>query len=545
MKAFQGISIASGLVVGRVRKFTRETKGLSRLIETPEKEKVRLAKALESAQQELTDLIELANPSEQDIFTFQQCLLEDGGLLQEAYDYVTAGAGAAAAMERTGKIYSDRLASIGDEYLQLRSVDVLDACQRVVDILDGRSRQKLLLNHPVILASDIFLPSDLFAARPDMLLGLIASQGSAQSHAAIIARSLGIPCLAQVGDDFLENCDGHVVAINGNAGLAILDPDSQTRQEFVNEIYRKQRQDEALGELRKKPCLTKDGAAFALMANCYYPEDITFAMDAGAQGVGLLRTESLLSGGNMPSEVEQYTFYKACIAAAKGKELTVRTFDLGGNKEVEYVSGIKLATNGLGLRGIRFSKQHPQFFETQLCALLRASAKGPLQIVFPMVSNLDDWIFAKLAVARCKTMLERSKIAYGNDIKLGIILEVPSACLMVEEFIEAGCEFFCIGMNDLVQYVHAADRNLSILEPYYQANSPAVKKLIDLTVAIAKKHNIPVSISGLPVSSPEHAKDYLRAGIRTFSMSSDCLLSTKQLLLDSYSGDLEQLSAQL
>ncbi len=546
MQKFKGTAICPGLVVGRVRKFTRTITGLSRLIDTPEKEKERLNEALVTAQLELEDLIEQANPEEKDIFTFQICLLEDNGLLEEIGTYITAGAGAAAAVERAGKIYADRLLSIDNEYLQLRSADVLDVSQRVVDILDGRSRKKMLLSHPVIIAADTFMPSDLFTVPSDMILGLVASHGSGQSHASIIARSLGIPCIVQVGDEFLKACDGLVAAMNTETGDVILEPSAAIRQEFVNAIYEQQRSSETLDVLRAQPCITKDGASFELMANCFFPDDITFALEAGAQGVGLLRTESLLSRGNtIPDEQLQYEFYKSCVKAARGTPLTIRTFDMGANKELEYFSGIELPTHGLGLRGIRFSRQHPQFFETQLCALLRASAKGPLQIVFPMVSNLDDWLFATLAVERCKTMLERRKVPFDKNIKLGIIMEVPSACLMAEEFIAVGCQFLSIGMNDLVQYTHAADRNLSLLEPYYQASSIAVKKLIDLTVQAAKKHGVPVSISGLSVSSPEHARDYLQAGIRTFSMSADSILSVKKHLINSYSGDLARVYQNL
>ncbi len=547
MQEFKGISISPGLVVGRVRKFTRTSMGLSRLIDTPEKEKERFDAALATAQQELDELITRANPEEQDIFTFQSCLLEDNGLLQEALHYIEAGAGAAAAMERAGKIYSDRLLSIDNEYLQLRSADVLDASQRVVDILDGRSRQKMSLSHPVIIAADHFMPSDLFVVPTEMILGLVASHGSGQSHASIIARSLGIPCLVQVGDAFLEACDGHTAALDSNNGVLILDPSTHVRQEFVNAIYEAQRQSENLDLLRAEPCITKDGASFHLMANCFFPDDIAFALEAGAQGVGLLRTESLLSKGNLPGEEEQYQFYKACVLAAKGTPLTIRTFDAGTNHQraIPFLDEPSLPTHGLGLRGIRFSRQYPQLFEAQLCALLRASALGPLQIVFPMVSNLDDWLFATLAVDRCKAMLTRRKASFNPDIQLGILMEVPSACLMAEEFIALGCQFFCIGMNDLVQYTHAADRNLSTLEPYYQTNSLAVKKIIQLVIQAAKSRHIPISISGLSVSSPEHAKDYLQAGIRTFSMSADSILSVKKSLLNAYSGDLARVYQNL
>lgn len=545
MKEFKGISISPGLVVGPVRKFTRKRNGLSRLIGTPEQEQERLHNAIATAQKELDELMECAGPEEKDIFTFQSCLLEDNGLLEEIGSYIAVGAGAAAAVERAGNLYADRLRSIDNEYLQLRSADVIDAALRVVDILDGHSRKKMSLSNPVIIASDSFMPSDLFTVPSEMILGLVTSHGSRQSHASIIARSLGIPSLAQVGDEFLNTCDGQIAALDANNEQIILEPTAEIRQTFMNAIYEQQRNSASLDRLRALPCKTRDGAPFELMANCFFPDDITFALENGAQGVGLLRTESLLTGGAMPDEKTQYDFYKACVAAARGNPLTIRTFDMSFEKEARYFEGETQPAQGLGLRGIRFSRSHPQFFETQLCALLRASAKGPLQIVFPMISNLDDWVFATLAVQRCRTMLDQRGLAYDKGIKLGMVVEVPSACLMAQSFINIGCQFFCIGMNDLVQYTHAADRNLSALEPYYQSNSPAVKKLIALTVQAAKARNIPVSICGLSVSSPEHAKEYLQAGIRTFSMSADSILQVKKVLLHALSGDLARIYENL
>ncbi len=545
MKEFNGICVAPGIAIGPVRKFTRSKNNFSRLIESVDKEKVLLSEAIETAQEELVLLIERAHKGEKDIFVFQSCLLEDDGLLNEATRYIEACAGAAAAMERVGQLYAERMQSMESEYMQLRAVDVLDVCQRVVDILDGHTRQKLTLSHPVILAAESLMPSDLFGAPDGMILGIAASHGSTQSHAAIIARALGLPSVIQLGDAFLEDCDGKIAALDAGKGTLLLTPDADTRQEYMKRIYENQRHDSSFAALRAQPCITKDGASFTLMANCFFPEDIAFSMESGADGVGLLRTESLALHGQIASESQQYDFYKACLKAAQGKPLTIRTLDIGANQNTGDLSSKRQPSHALGLRGIRFSRAQPRLFENQICALLRAGARGDIQVLLPMISCLEDWLFAMKAVARCKELLRRRKVTFNENMKFGMIMEVPSACLMAEEFIEMGCEFFCIGTNDLVQYTHAADRNLSALEPYYQTNSLAIQKLIGIVMHAAKEADIPVSVSGLSVSSAEHAISYLQQGVRSFSMAPHNILEVKQQLLNAYSGDLARVYENL
>ena len=485
MKKYQGISVSPGLVLGQVSLLKRETYLFNRSQHSPEKEELVLEEAVRIAQNELDSMAGRSAVSEQAIFTFQSMLLEDDTFMGEVRSYIQAGTGAAEAMNRVGQRYADKLLAMTDNaYLQLRNVDILDVTQRVVNILAGRPRVLLTLDHPVILAADKLMPSDLFSIPSGMILGIITSEGSSLSHAAIIARARGIPSIIQVGRDFLDDCDGRIVVLDADTGSCILDPDADTRQQTVSRICSRQQAEEDVLEtpVRTMPCRTRDGAGFELLANCFGPEDIGSALKLGAAGVGLLRSDYQILAGNAFDEQEQYYYYAACIAAAGGKPITVRTFDFGSDRTLSNVYKGDQSAH-LGMRGIRSSLRQPRRFENQIRALLRAGTIGPLRIVFPMVTSVVDW----------------------DDV---------------------------IGTNDLTQYTHAAGREVTSAERYFQPTSKAMYKLIRMTVDAAEAKGIPVSICGLAAGDPANAVQYLHMGLRSFSMGPQNLLSVKKALLE-------------
>lgn len=286
-----------------------------------------------------------------------------------------------------------------------------------------------------------------------------------------------------------------------------------------------------MGQLHALPNRTKDGQPFELLANCFGPEDIDTAMQSGAQGVGLLRTGYMMLPGRILDEQEQYFFYCSCLAAAKGCPVTVRTFDFGSDRTIsDAYQGLQ--SSKLGLRGIRNSLRQPHQFETQLCALLRAAARGPLRVMFPMVTNVEDWDAAMRVVERCREHLRERGVAFNEDTKFGVMLSVPAACLTAEEFVEHGVDFLVVGTNDLTQYTHAADRELASAEHYYRPASKAMKKLITMVMDAAKVRNVPVTICGLAVGNPANTVQYLQLGLRSFSVSPQNLLNVKKALLE-------------
>lgn len=532
MRIYKGVSASPGLVVGQVSRLERHVETFENGPFNPDREQQMLTNAIHTAQTELESMAERSASTEQAIFLFQSMLLEDEGFMKEVRSYIAAGIGAAAAISRVGNRYADQLANMADNpYMQLRSVDVLDATSRVLNILGNRPRVWLALDHPVILAADILMPSDLFSVPSGMILGIITSEGSGQSHAAIIARAMNIPGVVQVGRDFLDDCDGRTVILDATGGQCTLDPDAAARQQAETRICELQRENEEMGQLHALPSRTKDGQPFELLANCFGPEDIDTAMQSGAQGVGLLRTGYMMLPGRILDEQEQYFFYCSCLAAAKGCPVTVRTFDFGSDRTIsDAYQGLQ--SSKLGLRGIRNSLRQPHQFETQLCALLRAAARGPLRVMFPMVTNVEDWDAAMRVVERCREHLRERGVAFNEDTKFGVMLSVPAACLTAEEFVEHGVDFLVVGTNDLTQYTHAADRELASAEHYYRPASKAMKKLITMVMDAAKVRNVPVTICGLAVGNPANTVQYLQLGLRSFSVSPQNLLNVKKALLE-------------
>ena len=532
MKVYKGFTASPGLVLGQVSRLDRPPLVFGEGPFHPEQEKQALEDAIKVAQQELDEMAGRAAPSEQAIFLFQSMMLEDEGFMNEVAFQIKAGVGAAEAMDRVGRRYAAQLAAMKDNaYMQLRSVDILDVTQRITNILCHRIRSWLALDHPVILASDLLMPTDLFSVPAGRILGLITAEGSGQSHAAIIARSLNIPGITQVGEDFLKDCDGREVILNATEGECILDPDAAARQSAITCICEMQRQNKELNAQLELPNRTRDGEEFELLANCFGPEDVGTAMESGASGVGLLRSSYMMLPGRILDEQEQFYFYSSCLAAAQGCPVTVRTFDFGADRTMaDAYQGVQ--SSKLGLRGIRNSLRQPRQFETQICALLRAAARGPLRVMFPMVTDVEDWDAAMHIVEHCRQSLRERGVPFNEKTPFGVMLSVPSACLTAEEFVAHGCDFLVIGTNDLTQYTHAADRELASAERYYRPASPAMKKLIAMVMEAAKAGSVPVTICGLAVGNPVNTVQYLQMGLRSFSVSPQNLLHTKKALLE-------------
>ncbi len=532
MKICKGVSASPGLVLGQVSRLERHVETFSTGPFDPERELRQLEDAVRTAQSELDCMAERAASTEQAILQFQSMMLDDEGMMNEVRFCIKAGISAAAAMDKVGQRYADQLANMKDNpYMQLRSVDILDATSRVINILGNRPRMWLALDHPVILAADRLMPTDLFSVPSGMILGVVTTEGSGQSHAAIIARAMNIPGIVQVGPEFLDDCDGRTVILDATKGECILDPDAAARQQAEARICELQRENEEMRVLGRQPGYTRDGAAFELLANCFGPEDIDTAMQSGARGVGLLRSSYMMLPGRILDEQEQFYFYSSCLAAAQGCPVTVRTFDFGADRTMaDAYQGVQ--SSKLGLRGIRNSLRQPRQFETQICALLRAAARGPLRVMFPMVTDVEDWDAAMHIVEHCRQSLRERGVPFNEKTPFGVMLSVPSACLTAEEFVAHGCDFLVIGTNDLTQYTHAADRELASAERYYRPASPAMKKLIAMVMETAKAGSVSVTICGLAVGNPVNTVQYLQMGLRSFSVSPQNLLHTKKALLE-------------
>lgn len=532
MQMYQGATASPGLVMGPVRRLQHSGPGLERVVQTPGREQALLNAAVVLAKDELRLLEEAAVGTDKDIFLFQQVMLDDPGLNREIASYIAAGAGAAPAVERAAQLYAGRIEAADDDYIRQRAMDVLDACRRVVNILDGRPRTPLRLETPSILVSEYIYPSDIVSIGRGMLLGVACAEGSEQSHASIIARTMGIPAVVQLGAGFLnQNCAAGAV-LDADNGRLILEPDEAVRKDAQRRIVGASILKKRLAALGAAgPCRTKDGAHVALMASCSGPEDVELAMQAGAEGVGLLRSEFSIMAGRIPSEEEQYYFYLSCLQAAGGKPVTVRTFDIGADKSVPGLTEDS-PNPALGMRGLRMSLAHPQMFEEQLCALLRAGARGPLRVAIPMVSCPEDWQRAMHHVEKARRTLRRRGVVFNEEMEFGCMVETPSAALLAGDILAAGCRFLVVGTNDLVQYTYAADRLDGRFSDFFSARSPAVYRLVGMVLEAAAGTGAPVCICGVHAGSPNQVVRYARQGVRCFSTEAASLLQVKARLLE-------------
>ena len=325
MRVFKGKAVSGGYALGKIRRIDHGIGNVSRTVQGPLRERALFDAAVVIAKNELEELEQRATGEEKDILLFQRLLLDDEVLVNAVGDFILSGTGSAEAVERASELFARRLQQVDDSYIADRSTDVLDVCRRVVSILDGKPRERLNLTEPMILASETLYPSDIFSAGSGMILGIVTVEGSAQSHAALVAQTLGIPALIKVESEFLENCDDMPAALDGEKGELILEPDEACRARILEQKDACSRHTADWEQLLAAPCRTADGVPFSLLGNCSGPEDIEAAVACGAQEVGLLRTEFALAGSRIPPEEEQFYFYVSCLAAAGGRPVTIRT----------------------------------------------------------------------------------------------------------------------------------------------------------------------------------------------------------------------------
>lgn len=504
MPAFKGIKVSPGVAVGPVARLDRGIVGLHRIVSDPFRERALYEAAIVLAKDELACLQQRAQGADADILMFQIALLEDESFTNEIGDYIAAGAGSAAAVERAEQIFAARLNNVDNDYIRQRSVDVRDACRRVVDILDGRPRQKLHLTKPSILVADLFFPSDIFALDRSMILGIAADNDSESSHAAIMARTMGIPAVFGLGKGVAALAEGRDVLIDGQAGTLTIDPTPDEIAQANHRFALLQRKNRKRHALAGKPCVTRDGTQVSLYASASSPEDIENAMHAGADAIGLVRTEQLLL--DHLGEEKQYYYYINCLGAAGGRPVTVRTGDVGADDAAPWVEDVRRAA------------ENRRRLSTQIAALLRAGTRGGLRVVLPMITGPEEWDDVMAEVERCKERLHRRGVEYDRDLEFGCLIEIPAAALVADQIMDHGAKFLAIDIDDLVRYTVAAGRPESQRGRYERADVPAVRRLVDMVCRMAADRGIPVYMCGIMAGALPEMEAYLRDGIRGFCL---------------------------
>jgi phosphoenolpyruvate-protein phosphotransferase (PTS system enzyme I) len=490
---------------------------------------------------------------EASIFRAHRLLLRDPALVAKVKTIIRdRQVDAGTALHDTLEEYTALFNRIPDEYLQERLADIRDVIGRILAQLALQDRPSVpVLTEPFILVSPEILPSQAlaFMSRPRsrcpdpecpenmgeppamQVAGIITEAGGATGHAAILARSLGIPAVSGLRGILRDVHTGDLIALDGREGHVYLNPGPE-----VEAAYRKLQREyvalcDSLIENRDLEPITQDGERVELLANVNSPADAEMAVRAGASGVGLYRTEYLfLTHPTVPTEEEQLAAYREVIEAAPNRRVTIRTLDLGGDKQVPYFGHQREANPFMGWRSIRLSTAYPEFFRTQLRAILRASRFGQVSLLFPMISALEEVQRLKRMVQRTRRELQREGVALDRPIPLGVMLEVPAAALCVESLL-AEVDFVSIGSNDLIQYLMAADRDnpkvAHLCEPY----NPALLRLLNQIIRTCNARNKPVTLCGEMAGRPRCFLPLFGMGLRRLSMSPAFVPSMKEMIL--------------
>lgn len=435
----------------------------------------------------------------------------------------------------------EQFEQIEDEYLRERKQDVIQVVERIIKVLLGHQNQLtsaqqasvLHQERKLILVAHDISPADAIQFKQHQFAAFITDVGGATSHTAILARSLNIPSIValQRARDLIN--DGELIIVDGDLGVVIVSPSKEILAEYKLRQEQWELEQQKLQRIKATKAITIDGTVIELFANIEVPEDVAAARAAGATGVGLYRTEFLfMNRRDMPDEEEQFLAYKAVAQAMKGAPVTIRTLDLGADKQMNPDSVVSCANPALGLRAIRLCLAEPQIFHTQLRALLRASHFGNVRILIPMLCTLAELRQTKLLLERAKQSLRKDNILFNENIALGGMIEVPAAAINAEAFANE-LDFLSIGTNDLIQYTLAIDRTDDAVAHLYNPLHPSVLKLISMTIKASAKLEKSVSICGEMAGDAKLTKLLIGMGLRQFSMHPSHILSIKQQVLHS------------
>ena len=537
MITLSGKSVFGGVAIGKIAFYKRQEKQVRRYhVEDTEAEVARFEDAQETAIAQLGELYDKAmedvGEANAAIFEVHQMMLMDLDYVDSIKNIITTQeVNAEYAVATTGDNFSQMFASMDDAYMQGRASDVKDVSDRLLGILSDAGESGVVADEPVIVAADDLVPSETVQLDKSKVLAFATMYGSANSHTAILARTMNIPAVIGLGEGLAKEYDGHMAAIDGFTGTIYIDPDEETMKAMTEKREEDRRQKTLLEELKGKENVTLSGQKINVYANIGNLSDVGAVLKNDAGGIGLFRSEFLyLESEDFPTEEQQFQVYKQVAENMAGKKVIIRTLDIGADKQVDYFKLPKEENPAMGYRAIRICLDRIDVFKTQLRAIYRASVYGTAAIMFPMIISVKEILRIKEIVEEVKAELTAAGIEIA-PVELGIMVETPAAVMISEELAKE-VSFFSIGTNDLTQYTLAIDRQNQSLDTIYDSHHPAVLRMIQMTIENGHKGGAWVGICGELGADTTLTTRFVQMGIDELSVAPSMVLNVRSKICE-------------
>ena len=546
MITIQGKGVSTGVAMGPLYFYQRAKAEIKReTVADAEAEWKRFKDAQARAIEQLGELAEKARAEAGDeaalLFETHQMMAEDLDYEEAIEEGIKESLiNAEAVISDVSVQFAEMFAAMDDAYMQARAADVKDVSNRILGILTGAVQGGIDSAVPVILAADDLAPSETVQLDKSKILAFITEGGSGSSHTAILARTMGIPAIIGVGDQLKPEYAGRETVVDGGTGTAAVEPDADTKARLMKKREEQLKHLAMLEQLKGKENVTKDGRKVRIYCNIGNPEDVHTVLENDGGGIGLFRSEFVyLNCSDYPTEEYQFEAYKKVLSDMEGREVVIRTLDIGADKQIEYFHLPKEENPAMGNRALRICLGRPEVFRTQLRALYRASAYGKLCIMFPMVTSVWEVKEAKKMCERVKKELDAEGIPYSPDVQLGIMIETPAAALMSDRLAKE-VDFFSCGTNDLTQYTLACDRQNADLGRFYNPHHPAVLRLLKLVADNAHKNGIWCGICGELGADLALTETFLAIGIDELSVTPRSVLPLRQKVRETNIGTIRE-----
>lgn len=530
-----GLPVCSGVAIGPAYLYRKGQATLPVSCGDSAVEQQKFDKAKEVALSQLQHLVDQATKElgeeQAMILDVQMMMLDDLDYLESIQAKIQNGLGAAQAVKQTGEEFAMDFASMDDSYMQARATDVRDVSTRVVNILCGGS-SGFEMDRPGILIAEDLTPSETVQLPKDKILAFVTQHGSANSHTAILARIMGIPSLVKADIAMDDSLSGQMMVVDCIEGNYYIQPDDETLKTMTEKREAVIRHQQELEAYRGKPSVTRNGQKIKLYANIGNPSDVEHVIKGDAEGVGLLRSEFLYLGReDYPTEDDLYQAYRKVVEGLQGRPCVIRTLDIGADKQADYFNLDAEENPALGLRGIRICIRRPEVFRTQMRAIYRASAHGPVSVMFPMIASVWEVKRVREMCDAFRKELEEQGIPVG-EVEHGIMIETPAAAVISDELAKV-VDFFSIGTNDLTQYTLAVDRQNPSLEEFGDTHHPAIMRLLRMIAENAHKAGIWCGICGELGADPSLTETFLDMGYDELSVSPTRVLELRKKVCES------------